>query len=643
VVWDTSNRSALIFYLAAWFGLVTGLAEVAIFAGEKFFLHQYIFQSPDIIWMAPLSEILVFSLTAITVWLITRRWPKLVSLRVIIFLFAFLSFVSLLFLADWLDKRAEFLLALGLAVQTARWMGVRPWVLDSLLRYTVGWVGFLGRSHGQLKAEGAASIVPSQPSLTRREFLVSTGATIAGLAVGLRGWQRLGEERAMTRLPPALPEAPNVLLITWDTVRAQNMSLYGYERQTTPHLERWAKGGVVFERALAASPWTLPSHGSLFTGRYPHELSANWVSPLDATYRTLAEVLSGQGYVTAGFIANTLYCSTESGLNRGFAHYEDYSVSPGQLAVSSSLGKYVTDSHILREKLGYYQVLGRKDGAALTGGFLRWLTEQGERPFFAFLNYWDAHQPYLPPAPFDVIFGPKSPRNMYLIDDGAPKVNIPAENIKAEIDAYDGAIAYLDFQLGLLLDELQKRGILENTLVILASDHGEEFGEHDIFRHGRSLYMPELHVPLLISYPGRVPTGMSVHVPVSLRDVAATVVDLIGMKDGPQFPGHSLARYWTGSHDLDNAAEELLLAELSFRAGFPEWYPISKGDMKSLSTEGYHYIRNGDGREELYNWEADPWEQHDLAPTESGRRELEHFRASLTSILRQAIVEAAGR
>ena len=123
-------------------------------------------------------------------------------------------------------------------------------------------------------------------------------------------------------MPPA--NSPNVLLIVLDTVRADHLSLYGYERPTTPNLERLAKRGIRFDNARATAPWTLPSHASMFTGHWPHELGAKWMTPLRGNLPTLAEYLGAHGYATAGFVANVVYCSQETGLARGFTHYEDY-------------------------------------------------------------------------------------------------------------------------------------------------------------------------------------------------------------------------------------------------------------------------------------------------------------------------------
>ena len=141
---------------------------------------------------------------------------------------------------------------------------------------------------------------------------------------------------------------------------------------------------------MATAPWTLPSHAGMFTGRWPHELSADWFHALDSTHPTLAETLRARGYNTAGFVANTLYCGSETGLSRGFNHYEDYSISPGELLLSSSLGRTIANNSRLRQLTGYHNIVNAKDAATVNADFLDWVS-RNQRPFFAFLNYFDAH------------------------------------------------------------------------------------------------------------------------------------------------------------------------------------------------------------------------------------------------------------
>lgn len=587
--------------LAAWFGVLSGLVEVSILAVKKFLLHRLVPQGPEVAWMAPLADVLIFAIPALLLSLVARRWPRLATLGMAAFVIAFLGFLSPLLILTWLNKYTGLILAAGLAVQTARLIAAHPDGFYSLARRTLRWMVVL----------------------------------VLGLAIVAQGWPRLAERHALATLPPAPPDAPNVLLIVLDTVRAQSLSLNGYARPTTPQLERLARAGVRFDRAIATAPWTLPSHASMFTGRFPHELSADALRLLDSTYSTLAEVLSVRGYLTAGFVANLFYCTRGSGLSRGFLHYEDYPASPGQIVLSSSLGRALITNNRLRRVVGYYELLNRKDAATLNRDFLRWLSRADRRPFFAFLNYMDAHAPYLPPKPFDAMFAPSKPWRKPFLGAGDRLTRrwwSPPE-VQAELDAYDGSIASLDQQIGQLFDELERRGALTNTLVIITSDHGEELFEHGLMSHGSSLYRPSLHVPLLISFPSRVPQGKTVREPVTLRDLPATVVDLLKLEGGTPFPGSSLARYWVGARDPGKGVIDPPLSEARGRPWRPEWFPVHKGDMQSLVDARYHYIRNGDGREELYDFENDPWEKRDLAGSEVGSRVLTRFRTSLRTIL----------
>jgi arylsulfatase A-like enzyme len=189
---------------------------------------------------------------------------------------------------------------------------------------------------------------------------------------------------------------------------------------------------------------------------------------------------------------------------------------------------------------------------------------------------------------------------------------------------YDGALAYLDHELEQLFTELKARGLLENTIILLTADHGEEFGEHGVFDHGNSLYRPSVQVPLVIVAPGRAPAGRVVSGPVSLRDVAHTLVDLAAGRENP-FPGISFRQQWSDSAPV----AEPVLSEVSKGIRTPAWYPVSRGDMTSLVADSLRYIRNGDGQEELYGLLTDPWEHHDLATSDSGGPALERLRQTL--------------
>jgi len=572
------ERVATLVLVGAWFGLLAGITEVAALGVLKYALGRYLYRSPDAFWMIPVVDAVLTVAAMLVLAALAGRWPRLGSLQSAALTGSAIGFLTIAALYVRLHPIAAVILAIGVGVQASRIIVHRRSAFVRLVRLTV---------------VPAAAIV-----------MIS-----AALVTGLRLWN---ERQLMAALPPPPRNAPNVLLIVLDTVRAENLSLYGYGRPTTPALERLARSGTRFDRAVSTSSWTLPSHASMFTGRYHHELSVGWTNPLDAAFPTLAEVLSRRGFLTAGFIANTLYCGRQSGLSRGFVHYEDYEVGPGWFVNNSALLQRVSDQYSLREIIGNYELPGRKYAPTVNAAFLRWLSRKGDRPFFAFLNYFDAHEPYLPPAPYDTKFGAQRRRgNVWLPEDWTPT----ADEAVAERDAYDGAIAYLDHHLGALFDELRQRGVLDDTIIIVTSDHGDEFAEHRLMSHGRSLYMPSVHVPLLIRYPPSVPQGATVPGWVTIADIPATVLDLLGSRGDEGISGASLATTWNGSAGTTRPA----LAELRKALRMPEWFPVSKGDLYSLVADDYHYIRNGDGREQLYDVTRDQGERHDLADTEEGR------------------------
>ncbi len=342
-----------------------------------------------------------------------------------------------------------------------------------------------------------------------------------------------------------------MLFIVLDTVRAESLSLYGYHRDTSPNLTKLARRGVRFDRARTAAAWTLPSHASMFTGRWPYELSTRPDRPLDTAFPTLAEFLRDNGYATAGFVGNTYFCNRWFGLARGFLHYEDVAVCLVEILRSSDIGRAlvskIAPSIFTRDRP--YAYFNRKDAATINHDFLAWLGGRSKgQPFFAFLNYYDAHDPYISAEGAPRHFGlkPETPQDVAALRDWlhVDKTKVPNRLLQMAIDGYDDGIAYLDDQLGRLFAALDSRGLLDNTLIVITSDHGELHGEHSVYGHGSHLYRAVVNVPLLVVGPRRVPNGAIVAQPVSLRDLPSTVVDLVGFEGPSPFPGCSLARCW---------------------------------------------------------------------------------------------------
>jgi arylsulfatase A-like enzyme len=616
--------------LAVWCGTVAGLLEVAAVVVRKRFFdtNQLLSMSRHFIWLVPLTDLLLLLLVALLGCLIMSvrpaagRWAATRTLGALTLLPMLLVAGSQVYGWAWL------VVALGLSARL---------------------VPILER-HG---------------SAFRRVVLYSApilALTLAALAAV--PWAADRGQRGRERGRPIPASAPNILFIVMDTVAADHLDLYGYTRPTSPAIDELARRGCRFDAAIAASSWTLPSHASMFTGRWPHDLSVGWRTPLDATWPTVAEFLRDRGYATAGFIANTSYCAADSGLGRGYTVYRDYlfrELSPFRMAAIvqrsleglQAIGPALGDALDLPWlKAGVTRVRerfesDRKEASMVNREFLDWLSHrpQPERPYFAFLNYFDAHSPYQLSPRRVHRFGakPTEEREYRLIQDwwNMDKSRVSPGEFAFVFNTYDDCVASIDEQVGRLFDELGRRGALDRTWVILVSDHGESFGEHPgVFLHGGSLYQTELHVPLVVVPPPGTRIKPVVAETASLRNLAATIVDLAGCGADSPFPRESLARLWRpssgppGTGGSGDAALAELIPNETLGPGAPE--PSRRPwPLAALKADGWSFIRReGEGREELYDLREDPREQHDVAASAGSRPRLERMREAVSQLTR---------
>lgn len=561
------RQPALVLGAFIWFGIVAGLLEAGGLLIKWAVFHRFTWISVHSLWMAPLANVALLAVPGIVATILAAWRPEWVKLSRVAGVLAFGLACCLLTvgfnggMAPW----AVLLLSLGLAIRFAILVGRSNEAFARMLRY----------------------------STPRLALLVVT------LMVLVPGWTIVREKWMLRGFVPDRTK-PNVLLIILDTVRAASLSLYGHARPTTPRLDELAGTSTVFDRAIAPAAWTLPSHGSMFTGRWPHELEAGWHTPLADRFPTIAEVLRTQGYATAGFVANHFYTTRQSGLERGFTHYEDIAITPKEILRSSLLGQVVTG--ILLN--GHYKFqpersTHRKQANEIRTSFLDWIGKE-QRPWFAFLNFFDAHKPYRVPA---------------TVLNTRPDSQVPEAG-------YEASIRYLDTELGRLLDGLAQHGDLANTLVIITSDHGEQFGSHDLSGHGNSLYRDVVWVPLLVHFPPRVPAGLRVSRPVSLRDLPRTILDVLGISDSV-LPGVSLSQAWSANPGYpDTILAELLVAPEDVKTAM-------KPPMYSLMTSTHQYIRQSDGTTEIFNFLLDPEDQANLADSASSRAMVKQFEATL--------------
>jgi arylsulfatase A-like enzyme len=355
-----------------------------------------------------------------------------------------------------------------------------------------------------------------------------------------------------------------VVIITLDTTRADRLAAYGFMSGSTPAIDRLARSGVVFEQAMTTAPLTLPAHTSLFTGLLPprHGVRDNADLPLDASHVTLAELLRARGVQTGAFVGSAVL-DADRGLSEGFDEY--------------NTGGDGSDRTLQRS------------AETVMNEAIRWLEGRGGSPFFLWTHLYDPHRPYEAPEPYR----------------------------SAAADAYTAEISFVDAQIGRLLNTLERRGILDDTLIIVVADHGESLGEHGERDHGIFVYDSVMRVPLIIRAPRTVPGRIGGL--VRITDLMPTVLDLFGVPP-PSIDGVSLAGVLARRQQLP---ELEAYAESLYPRHFG-WSPL-----RSLRAGRYKFIEAP--KAELYDLEQDPFEE----------RSILHDRPSVAAVMRTRLARIA--
>lgn len=409
---------------------------------------------------------------------------------------------------------------------------------------------------------------------------------------------------------------PNIILITIDTLRADHLSGYGYNRETTPFIDQLAKQGATFTRDTSASSWTKPATASLLTSLYPSGHQTNtFTARIPEAIDTLPEVLKKHNYLTMAFSSNA-HVSPVFGFSQGFDYFHWTIIHYGPTSTIIFRVLEVINKRLPTE-LGLVPKMERPlDGGAysdkeLVKKFKETIASARKRPYFAYLHFIAPHSPFIPQPPYNGKFTDPKWKNVqaremfhdFQRNNDSCDERISSDELAHMIALYDGEIAFSDDLLRELYDIINKDSKRE-TLLIVTSDHGEEFYEHCRFGHGYSLYQEQLWVPLIFYYPPKVPAGLKLSFNVSNVDIAPTILSLAGLPPEPKFMGKNLTPF-IEHPDSNTAGYE------------PESYSelINEHIYTSLIRENYKIIISQKEKgifEEIFNLELDPHENSNL-------------------------------
>ncbi len=502
------------------------------------------------------------------------------------------------------------------------------------------WITIHGPLAHGVEAIGAAVFLPAV-ILALLGFLVPLSRTTRryGIAVSVPVLAFLGVSWFVTPLLQpgrTAAEGPNVLLITVDTLRDDHLGCYGNEWIRTPHIDRLADEGVLFENTICSIPLTNPSHSTILTGLHPagHGVLLNEPAGLRSGVTTLSEILAARGYRTAAFVSGVTLKRQACCLIDHFQVYDD-DFSPAWVPEPCVAGSFARvffrlSHHVSFLPHGYTPLTERSAELALNGA-RKWLAANADTPFFLWLHFFDPHGPYTPPPPYHRLYDPDYTGSVdgrwygMSLEEKQRVIDSPREqeHLKA---LYAGEVSYVDEQIGKLRSEMERLNLSDRTLVIFAADHGESLTEHDYyFDHSVCLYDPSLKVPLIIRFPDGSAAGRRRPEVVQLVDVAPTLLDIMGIRETGPVDGISLKDLCLGESETSErgpAISAILPGEIA-----------GGKSLLSIRTARHKYIRTspwfGDrlripASEEMYDLEDDPGETRNII--DSGVEGLEEYR-----------------
>jgi arylsulfatase A-like enzyme len=448
----------------------------------------------------------------------------------------------------------------------------------ALARYGLATFGIAG-------ALGLACWLAARACRTLAAAMALVAVTLPALLTGaaLAAHRRIDYPARVASQPRA--GLPNIVFVTIDTLRADSVGFASGGAVATPALDRLAAEGVRFDTAISQVPTTTPSHVSMFTSNYPFAHGAKNGVPMRADLPTLPAQLAGLGYHTAAFISAYTTRSTVTGLGNAFEIYQD--------SLNPSLPVLSRDEI---EPLFPYRLLDRLAGNEIAAPVVNervesWLASHPPQPFFAWVHYFDPHIPYLAPPAHEARYARPDQTHQ-----------------ERQIALYRAEITYTDEHLGRLLSAFAERGLLDDAIVVVTSDHGEAFNEphpHVDAGHGMYLYDSVLRVPLIFWSPRRIPAGRVVDAQVQSIDIAPTLLELVGAAAPERYAGRSLVSAW---RDASPEADAVALSQTA-NVIRPRWFSVRSKQWKLL-------VNPDDGLEELFHLEADPGEVANLIERE---------------------------
>jgi arylsulfatase A-like enzyme len=566
-----TRRFRQVVALSALLGLLSGLGETAI---DLISFHAY---TPDVLYVTVAANLMVFLILGLLFWGFGLGLKPQLAYFLVFFILLWALFHG------W---EGEF---------TPHKERDLPWLLSFVgTCLLAGLLSVWTLKHSQRVARIVRKTLPWIVVMVLASFL-----TIPFSHLDVK-------HRAMSIAPSAARNLPNIVLIVVDALRADHLSCYHYGRLTSPNFDQLAARGVLFENAIATSSWTLPTHASMLTGLYPNQHRAQkFRDELGADVPTVAEELERAGYRTGAFSGSPFF-TPRQGLGRGFMEFRDFSFSWKQAFTQVH---YIASTIEQLRKTGWVaENIGQPSGIQINESVIHWI-DKNHQPFFLVVNYYEVHEPSSIPLPWRQRFPAGQRSENSSSDESRPTDSQTTPQIQKRIDRYDGAIAYDDDRLQKLMDELGRRRLMDDTLVIVTADHGEGLGEHGLLSHGTALYYPLIHVPLILYWPEHLPAGIRIERPVSLKDLPATILKLISTSQD-HLPGKSLSALWSGETPPDQWP--MPVSELARDRQHFGKQSDGQGETESIISTEFQFILDPREGPSLYNWQEDTQERENL-------------------------------